>query len=97
MAVVVGVFAMIITIGHAAQGQGRLSEMRSLFGRLYIAVRLVVRRCAAIAAKRHRTITLIRIDRATRRIHRQLLMVGPHTVAMSVRVGEDPTLQHSIR
>ncbi|MNG09651.1 hypothetical protein D3C84_930770 [compost metagenome] len=97
MTVVISVLTVVVTIGGTIEGQRRLCVTRRLLRRLDIAVRLVVRCRTAIAAKSHRTITLVTVDRTARSIDWQLLVIGADTVAMSVRVGEDPTLQHTIR
>jgi len=88
---------VVISVSRTGEHKRRFGVLRCLLGGVAVAVRLVVGRRTTVAIKTHRAITLIVVDRATRRIDRKLLMVGADAVAMGIGVSEYPPLKHAIR
>src|SRR5690606_19218506 len=88
--------SIVITGGGTLQRHGRLAEVRLLLP-LAVGVRLVMQAAALVAIDPHGTIAVIAVDRATGRVHRDLVVVHTQTVALRIAVGEQTPLQHAIR
>src|ERR1035437_10089327 len=76
-------------------GSRTLLETR-VFLRAAKAVRLVVRRSAAVVGERHRPIAVVRPKRTLWRIDGKLIVVDAQPVTMRIRVADQASLQHLV-
>src|SRR5947209_4348494 len=60
------------------------------------AVRLVIGRCTTISIEARRAIAVIGRIRTLRFVDRQSVVINAQAVAMSVRIGNEPSLEHFV-
>ncbi len=93
---VIGVVGtVVVTIRRPLESQRWLAEVR-LFLPLAIGIRLVMQTTALIAIYAHGTIAMVAVDRATRSVDRNLMVIHPQPVALRIPVGEKTALQHTV-
>mmetsp|Transcript_34855 Transcript_34855/g.86495 ORF Transcript_34855/g.86495 Transcript_34855/m.86495 type:complete len:549 (+) Transcript_34855:1360-3006(+) len=87
-----------VSAHNAADGLARHGETLVLHRSAINAVRLIVGRAALVAIDTHRAVTgVVVVPRAVpRTVDRDLVVVGTESVSVSVRVGEEPPLQHLV-
>src|SRR5690606_7794722 len=94
--VIVIILTEVPDAGIARQLQRRILELRLLLPSA-IAVRMVVCASAIVAVNPHRAVTMEAVDWTSRLVHRNLVMIHAQTVARSVAVREQSSLQHLVR
>src|SRR5258708_37942875 len=95
MVIIVAV-AMIVAVGIARDFQRRLVEALVVYGAVE-RVRLVIGIRIWVACEPHGTIDVVSVYGAARLVDWKLIRVDAYAVAVRVRVGEDPRLQHLVR
>src|SRR5260370_25786337 len=60
-------------------------------------VRLVAGRAAIVSVDAHRTVTMVRVERALRRVHRNLKVIDAEAAALRAAVREQASLKHPFR
>src|SRR5690606_17723169 len=61
------------------------------------AVGKIVGGAAAVAVEPHGTGALLIVDGVRATVYRQLLIIGAEAIAVRIRIGEDPPLEHFVR
>ncbi|MNP43849.1 hypothetical protein D3C76_1376930 [compost metagenome] len=85
--VIVIIDPVIPVVGSAFQVQRRFRVLR-LLGPLAVAVGLVGEARALIAVDAHLAVTVVAVERAARRIDRDLRVVDAEPIALGIAVGE---------
>jgi hypothetical protein len=93
--VIVIVFPKIPVGGSSLQGQRRLGEFRLLLP-FTVTVGLIAQSTALVAVHPHGAVAVITVIRAAGGIDGNLVMVDAESVALSVSVGEEPSLEHLV-
>jgi hypothetical protein len=88
--------AMIVAVGIAGEVQRRLLDACVLH-RAAERIGLVIGVWIAVAGKAHHTVGVIGVHRAARLVDRKLLGIDADAIAMRVRIGEHPRLEHLVR
>ncbi len=83
-------------VGGTVDGQRRLTVVR-LFLPFAVAVRLIAQRAAEVAIDPHRTVPVVAVEWAFRRIDRNMGVVDAEPVTLGIAVGEQSSLQHLVR
>ena len=94
--IVAVVLPEIPLVGIAPDRQRRLLELRLLLP-FAVAVRLIADGAAGVGIDAHLAIPVVTVDRAARRVDRDLVVVDAEAVALGVAVGEQAALQHLVR
>ncbi|MPN43794.1 hypothetical protein SDC9_191355 [bioreactor metagenome] len=88
---VVAVLAVVPVVGHAFDGQRRLTVIR-LFIPLAVAVGLVAEGGAVVAVDAHGAVAVVAVERALGRIDRNLVVIDAEPVERLGAVGTDHVL-----
>src|SRR5277367_1398388 len=94
---VIVVYAMVPIGGVAHDWQRRFDQRLVAVDPSAPAVGPIVRRGAEIAVGSHLAVAVVALERAFRRVHRDMVEVDPEPVALRVAIGEQPALQHLVR
>src|SRR6202051_3567939 len=94
--VVMVILAEVELRGITIDGQRRLRKVRLLLP-FTVAVRLIAGSSPAVAIDSHGPVAVVAVERALRRIDRDLWIVDPEPIALCVCIGEQPALEHLVR
>ena len=93
---VVVVIDAVIPVGDGALDLERRLVEIGLIGPFAPAVWEVGRRAAEIAVRAHRAVAMVTVERAFRRVDRDMVEVDAEPVTLGVGIGEQPRLQHLV-
>ena len=96
LTIIVVAVAVIVAVGIAGDFQWRLAEALVLH-RAVERVRLVIGIRIRVACEPHGTIGVVSVHGAARLVDGKLIRIDADAIAVRVRIGEDPRLQHLVR
>src|ERR1700688_2100820 len=93
--IVMVILAEVELRGIPVDGQWRLRKVRLLLP-FTVAVRFIARCSRAVAIDSHGSVAVVAVERALRRIHRDLWIVDPKPVPLCISIREQPALEHLV-
>src|ERR1700730_12727321 len=93
--IVMVILAEVELRGIAVDGQWRLRKVRLLLP-FAVTVRLIAGSSRAVAIDSHGSVAVVAVERALRRIHRDLRIVDPKSVPLCISIREQPALEHLV-
>src|SRR6266403_4238887 len=94
--VVMVILAEVELRGITVDGQWRLRKIRLLLP-FTMAVRLIAGSSRAVAIDSHRSVAVVAVERALRRIDWDEAVIDPESITLCVSIREQPTLEHLVR